>query len=171
MKKYCHLCGSKYIENKTQPQVCSGCKNKSYNNASPTVDILLFDEQGRALIAERGIEPAKGRYDLPGGFVDYGETFEEALAREVKEELNLTLDDFSNPVFVQSQVADYTFSKETKQVLGCTFAAKLLTAKSITPHDDVASVRFVSLDELDSIKWSLKTWPKIIRKAHKQLFG
>jgi 8-oxo-dGTP diphosphatase len=54
-----------------------------------TVDALVIDDEGRILIMERGTEPFKGRWVLPGGFVDPGETVEAACIREVREELGL----------------------------------------------------------------------------------
>ncbi len=169
--KYCHLCGAKYVEGSQQPWVCSSCGNQKYLNASPTADILLFDSQGRALISERGIEPAKGKYDLPGGFVELEETILEGMYREAEEELGLKAEDFTEPVFVYSHNTQYEFSKEVNRVVGCTFAARLLTDKEISPHDDVASVKFVTMDELDSVDFSLSAYPEIIRGAHKKLFG
>lgn len=171
MKAYCHLCGAKYLEGKSQPWECPSCDNLSFENANPTADILLFNEKGQALIAERAIEPARGKYDFPGGFVNLGETFEQAVAREALEELALAPEDYEKPIYVSSLVAVYEFSKESKQVLGATFAAKLLTNKPIRAFDDVASVKFVSLDDLDKIQFSLKQLPAIVRKAHKLLFG
>jgi 8-oxo-dGTP diphosphatase len=51
-----------------------------------TVDAVVFDASGRLLLIRRGHEPFKGRYALPGGFVDIGETTEDACRRELLEE-------------------------------------------------------------------------------------
>ena len=56
-----------------------------------TVDCVLFDTSSVILI-RRGCEPFKGWYALPGGFVDVGETTEQACIREVKEEIGLEID-------------------------------------------------------------------------------
>lgn len=51
-----------------------------------TVDCVVFNAAGALLLIERGHEPFKGCYALPGGFVDVGETVEAAALRELKEE-------------------------------------------------------------------------------------
>ncbi len=47
--------------------------------------------QQELLLVERAIEPQKGHWDLPGGFIEYNESLEQGLARELKEELNLDI--------------------------------------------------------------------------------
>lgn len=51
-----------------------------------SVDAVLFDQQGRLLLIRRKYPPFQGQYALPGGFVDYGETVETAVQRELEEE-------------------------------------------------------------------------------------
>lgn len=55
-----------------------------------TVDCVIFRGDAAVLI-KRGVEPYKGCYALPGGFVDLGETVEQACVREVKEEIGIDL--------------------------------------------------------------------------------
>ncbi|PLX76722.1 MAG: NUDIX hydrolase [Desulfuromonas sp.] len=71
---------------------CPSCGNEvlRYRSPFPTVDVIVLIENQVVLI-ERGNEP-KG-WALPGGFVDYGESLEQAAYREVAEETGLTLVD------------------------------------------------------------------------------
>ena len=49
-------------------------------------------EQGRVLLVQRGTEPAKGQWSIPGGLIDVGESLREAVAREVFEETGLVVE-------------------------------------------------------------------------------
>jgi 8-oxo-dGTP diphosphatase len=60
-----------------------------------TVDCVAFDRHGRVLLIRRGNPPFKGRYALPGGFVDVGETVETACRRELEEETSVTAGDLT----------------------------------------------------------------------------
>ena len=66
----------------------------TYEYARPalTVDAVVFGLDGgelKVLLIKRGLEPFKGRWALPGGFVQEGETLDEAVARELEEEAGL----------------------------------------------------------------------------------
>ena len=54
-----------------------------------TTDCAIFDGAGRVLLIRRGHPPFQGAYALPGGFVEIGETVEDACRREVLEEVGL----------------------------------------------------------------------------------
>jgi 8-oxo-dGTP diphosphatase len=53
------------------------------------VDVAVFDEKSRLLLIERQNEPFKDQYALPGGFMDIGETAEDAARRELQEETGI----------------------------------------------------------------------------------
>ena len=61
-----------------------------YKNPLPTVDIIIEMERGQIVLIERKNEP-RG-WALPGGFVDYGESLEDAAVREAREETGLDVD-------------------------------------------------------------------------------
>ena len=57
-----------------------------------TTDCVIFDPEGRVLLIRRGHPPYAGSYALPGGFVEIGETVEEACRREALEETGIKVD-------------------------------------------------------------------------------
>jgi 8-oxo-dGTP diphosphatase len=64
---------------------------KEYRNPAPTVDIIIeMDDEKRRIILIKRKNPPHG-WALPGGFIDYGESAENAAIREAKEETNLDI--------------------------------------------------------------------------------
>ena len=61
-----------------------------FRNPAITADAIVFDPAGRLLLIRRKHPPFQGQYAVPGGFVEYGETVESAVARELLEETGLT---------------------------------------------------------------------------------
>jgi len=109
------------------------------------VAAVIFDEQGRLILTVRAHEPAKGMLDLPGGFVDMGETAEEALKREVMEELGIDVE----PVeYMGSFPNEYLYSEVLYETLDMVFICKAAQMEQLTPGDDVSGVVMISPDEI-----------------------
>jgi len=88
--KYCPWCGERsFRAGNINNMQCGSCLKTFYINASGAVACIIENPQGEILLTRRAFEPAKGMLDLPGGFVDLDETAEDAVRREIKEELNL----------------------------------------------------------------------------------
>lgn len=89
--KFCRSCGTelhtKFIEERER-KVCPACRLIQYENPIPSVAAVLAKE-GRFLLVRRAVEPAIGAWCLPGGFIEVGETVEQALVREVQEETGI----------------------------------------------------------------------------------
>ena len=58
---------------------------KTHRNPTPTVDTIIQNDS-QILLVKRKNEPFKGYFALPGGFINEGETVEDAARRETKEE-------------------------------------------------------------------------------------
>ena len=70
--------------------VCPGCGHAQYNNSRPCAGALV-ESNGRLMLIRRGVEPFKGWWDIPGGFLDPGEHPEAGAVREVREETGLAI--------------------------------------------------------------------------------
>lgn len=126
-----------------------------YDSPRPAAELALWHE-GKILISKRGKEPNKGKFDLPGGFVDANETLEKAVLREAKEELGLSSRHIEQMAYMRSFCEVYPFGPETYNIITTTFVARLSSTSSpaaITANDDVASVQWVSESDLASIEW------------------
>jgi len=85
----CPSCGSKKIEvYEKNGMLCKSCGYVYFHNTASAVGAVI-EMGGGVLLAVRANEPGIGLYDLPGGFVDYRESAEEALLREIREELHI----------------------------------------------------------------------------------
>ena len=85
--KFCPRCGSaQFAISDGRAKRCADCGFTYYQNASASTVAVIFNTRGELLTARRALEPARGTLDLPGGFVDPGETLEEGCRREVREE-------------------------------------------------------------------------------------
>lgn len=109
MDKYCKFCGTLHTAT-DYPKNCEACNNTTWINPTPVAVLCLrvWDaETGREgiLVGQRGIEPKKGLYGLPGGFVDRTDTsFEAAAVRELYEEMGIKISE--DYVFVTHSFCD-----------------------------------------------------------------
>jgi len=87
---HCSFCGKRFPVTEDWPRKCHSCGNKSYRNPVPVVVILLPLGDG-LLVIRRNTEPQKGTLTLPGGYIDYGETWQEAGRRELWEETGINI--------------------------------------------------------------------------------
>lgn len=141
--KYCPRCGSReFAERTDRSKGCGVCGLEYYANASAAVAAIITDGTGRVLLTTRAYAPAKGSLDLPGGFVDHDETAEEALRREVREELGVELTDAR---YLESRPNVYNYSGVDVHTLDLIFSATIAPDAVIRPADDAADAQFYEL--------------------------
>jgi len=91
--RHCPNCGTEHPDPGEIPFRCSNCDFAMFFGPVAAVGALVVDSEGRLLLVRRSRDPGKGKWGLPGGFVDRNETIEDALIREVFEETKLRLTD------------------------------------------------------------------------------
>ena len=141
---------------------CPLCGRSWYRNSMPAVGAAIVKD-GKALVTIRAREPEKGRLDLPGGFLEVGEHPAAGLVREVKEELGVEAEVVGDSVLQ----ATHTYGEDGDWVLAIGFRVRI-TGGEITPADDVAGVRWVSLEEVDDLDFAWAHDRALVRAALKK---
>lgn len=112
-----------------------------YSNRGLAVDAIIVRD-GQVLLIERKNDPYKGHWATPGGFVDFDETVEQALAREVKEETGLTVKEHSL-LRIASDPA-----RDPRQVVCAVFLVTVPPDEVAVAGDDANSVCWFSFDAI-----------------------
>jgi len=127
-------------------QTCPHCGRvvSVYKNPFPTVDVIVWVEPDQVVLIERKNPPLG--WALPGGFVDYGESIEQAALRELKEETNLEVE-------LQGLVGVYSNPKRDPRfhTISTVFWAKPKNLNQIQAGDDAQKVRLFSLAKLPDL--------------------
>jgi len=146
-KKFCHFCGSrlsiKYFEGRDR-LFCEECSVPIYENPVPAACVIACDAKSRILLVKRNEEPKKGFWCLPGGFMEIGETPEEAALREFHEETGLKGK-------IERLIGIVTHkSPRYGSIIVVGFIADCLEGK-MNPGDDASDARFFSMEELPEL--------------------
>lgn len=139
---YCGRCGAPaagQAENAGGPFRCAACGFTLFFNAAGAVGAIIRRPDGRALFVRRAKDPARGKLGLPGGFVDPGENAEQALVREVREEVGLEL---RNLQYLTSHANRYAFAGVTYHTVDLFYTGDADDASGAVPLDAVEAVEW-----------------------------
>ncbi len=143
--KYCPSCGESALQQDCLKSFqCAVCECTLFLNTAAGVGaIITYGEQ--ILLVTRGREPCAGKLDIPGGFVDYGETAEQALARELKEELHF---DMTSSTYFCSFPNTYPYRGILYHTLDFFFLVRLDHRPNVWAGDDAAEAVWVNRADL-----------------------
>ncbi len=160
--KHCLRCGCNNFNTKDQGRSfrCEECNFLYYINSSAAVACLIFNPEGKLLLTRRAIDPGRGMLDLPGGFVEPMERVEDALVREIKEELGVEVKEAK---FICSFPNSYAFSGFTVFTLDMTFIVEIDNLDAIVPADDVADITYLFPSEIKEDDLAFKSMYNIIQ--------
>ena len=161
---YCPECGEKTLKGNRRRISCSACGFVFYFNAASAVAGIL-QKDDTILLTIRGKEPEKGKLDLPGGFVDHEETAEEALQREIREELNIDITDIQ---FSGSFPNQYLYQEITYPVLDLIFTCRAVNWQDVKPQDDVADFAFYQKEEININEFAFASTRRAMKKFLQQ---
>ncbi len=140
-----------------------GMYTYKYPHPSVTTDCVIFGFDGmrlKVLLVQRGIEPFKGRWAFPGGFLKMDESAEEGALRELQEETGL------RSAYVKQF---YTFSapqRDPRERVITIAHYALVKIQEVKGDDDAADARWFALDEVPQLAFD---HDQILRKAEKAL--
>jgi NAD+ diphosphatase len=141
MKLYfCTECAAPLSQTSTSTYTCTN-GHPYWNNPKAAVAVVLLKDD-TVLVSKRGIEPRKGTYDFPGGFIEYNEDALAAAKREMLEETGLRVDNFE---ILTTYVMEYV---ENISVLDLLLIARTWHG-DMQPQDDSAALEWKPVDFLD----------------------
>ncbi len=124
--------------------VCPACGFVQFRTPKVGVSLLVEDEE-RVLLIRRAVEPGKGQWSLPSGFIEWDEAPEVAAVRECAEETGLILSDLEL-LAANHYTDDYRGPGISLVYRGCVAGGRL------SPGDDAAEARFFSHDEVPDVR-------------------
>ena len=113
--RYCPRCGKEATVRFPRSITCAECGYGAFYNPKPVACAITANQDDDVYLLKRGFEPNRGRWSMPGGFVDLGESVEDAAIRETKEEIGLTIE-------LQQLVGVY--SRSTDRIVVVVYAAR-----------------------------------------------
>lgn len=156
--QYCPRCGGKLKkDSKGDGFVCPDCDAKYYSASVPGVAAIILDEKNRVLLSKRSIDPVRGKWGLPGGFLNQGEQPIKGLKREIKEELGAEIE---VEKFYDFEISESLYESE-KYVLAIYFFARLISDPR--PGDETSKIKYFAEEEIP--------WEEIAGEDDKRILG
>lgn len=164
MYTHCPVCGGTFTKIQENLLTCSKCGYRLFLNGIPTASGLVVNDADQVMLVERARDPGKGKWDLPGGFIDLGESAEESLVRELQEEIGYTTKQYR---YIGSYPGRYLYQNINHHILNLLYKIEVSNSERFIPADDVAGISFF---QIDNIPYDEIAFPWII-KALREYFG
>ena len=162
--RYCPRCGSgnHKFENHHRFE-CLDCGFVYYHNCAAAV-MVIIRRGDKILFTVRNNEPQKGMLDFPGGFVDPKETAQYAAVRELKEELDIDIQE-SDLKLLDTEPNDYIFLDILYRTLDIVFELELNSYQKINlEHSEIQEIKWLFKDEIDMDKIGFDSMKAVVRK-------
>jgi ADP-ribose pyrophosphatase YjhB (NUDIX family) len=141
--RWCPRCRGELRGNESRVE-CAACGFVAYASSKSTAGALVEDVNGRVLLARRAKEPFKGRWDIPGGFLEAGEHPLDGLRRELLEETGLEVEPQE---FLGVWMDRYGGESTAEATLNLYWTARVESGEA-RAADDVDDLRWFEPEEL-----------------------
>lgn len=158
---FCPLCGGRFVAHDSRSRRCEACGFTYYLNASAATAAFILNGRGELLVCRRAKEPARGTLDLPGGFVDPGESIEEGMRREIREETGCEV---ATLRYLFGGHNDYTFSGFVVPTADCFFLVTLPPDAMPVAGDDAQDMQWLPLDEVRAEAFGLHSIARAVAR-------
>lgn len=144
---YCPRCGRRAASPPSEPVFrCTACDFLLFFNPAVAAAAFLRNTGGEILFLRRAKDPAKGKLAPPGGFIDYSETAEQGLHREISEEIGLQAGPLT---YLCSQVNTYAYHETTYPVVDLFFTGLLPGNAAPRCLDGVEALEWLQPTQID----------------------
>jgi ADP-ribose pyrophosphatase YjhB (NUDIX family) len=128
--------------------LCEDCGFAYYHNIAAAVAIV-FTFEDKVLFTVRNVDPDKGKWDLPGGFIDPNETAEEAACREIKEELGIEIST-SDLKYITTSPNNYLYKNVPYRTMDIFYECPLKSdVMTINAEDEIQELIWVKRSEIE----------------------
>jgi ADP-ribose pyrophosphatase YjhB (NUDIX family) len=161
--RYCPKCAAEEITTtEGKAWQCNRCGFLYFHNVAATVGALIQFE-GQYLFAVRAKPPSLGMLDLPGGFVDADETMEQALCRELDEELGLRLPP-SQLTYLGSVTNRYLYGEVEYCTADCVFAITLTELPKLVARDDISAWIWLTAAQAADEQFAFRSVERVVQQ-------
>jgi NAD+ diphosphatase len=159
--KFCPRCGKSGIAVfEKNGMHCISCGYIYFHNCASAVMAIIEVKQG-ILVAKRNHIPKKGFLDLPGGFSDYHKSLEDALRREIREELALELATVS---YFGSVPNVYRYKGVTYFTIDALFICKPHDFSRMRLNEEISEITVMKPSSIDLSRMAFDSARKAIKK-------
>ncbi len=160
--RYCPACGSaRWVAHDFKSKRCEACGFVYYANASAATAAIIVNSRGEMLAVRRAKDPAKGTLDLPGGFVDMGESIEQGMRREILEETGLQVDAME---YLYSLPNEYLYSGMTIYTVDAVFLVRVGDDQTPQAADDAADCLWIPVCEVTPADFGLTSISRAVER-------
>jgi len=164
--KFCPSCASTHFSFPDNSRfLCDDCGFTYYHNIPASVAIV-FTFEDKVLFTVRNVDPDKGKWDLPGGFIDPNETAEEAACREIREELEIEISNHDLK-YITTSPNNYLYKNVPYRTMDIFYECALPSdVINVAAEDEIQELVWVKRSEIDLEKIGFVSIRKVIGEQY-----